>query len=134
CTGGVFMTPIDVECRIHRIQMTLCVWFVVVALVGWACEQEKKAETNKITVPENSDKETIVKVDGVELKGTGATRTFTTPALEAGKEYKFKVEALIEPNNYTKITRPREVTVKAGDEAKLDLTTEDKKLDKIVVR
>src|SRR5205823_5720312 len=85
-------------------------------------------------VPESSFKETVVKVDGVELKGTGATRTFTTPALEPGKEYKFKVEALIEPNNYTKITRPREVTVKAGDAVKLDLTAEDKKLDKIVVR
>jgi len=32
------------------------------------------------------------------------------------------------------MTRPREITVKAGDEGKLDLTTEDKKLDKIVVR
>jgi uncharacterized protein (TIGR03000 family) len=112
----------------------LCVGFMVVALVGVACGQEKKAATIKITLPESSFKDTIVKVDGVELKGTGETRTFTTPALEPGKEYKFKVEALIEPNNYTKITRPREVTVKAGDEVKLDLTTEDKKLDKIVVR
>src|SRR4029077_11068936 len=79
-------------------------------------------------------KDTIVKVDGAVVKGTGGTWTFTTPALEAGKEYNFKIEALIEPNNYTKITRPREVIVKAGDEVKLDLTTEDKKLDKIVVR
>jgi SAM-dependent methyltransferase len=60
--------------------------------------------------------------------------TFTSAGLEPGKEYKFKVVALIEPNNYTKITRPREVTLKAGDEVKLDLTAEDKKLDKIVVR
>jgi uncharacterized protein (TIGR03000 family) len=112
----------------------LCVGLVFVAATAAALAQEKKAATIKITVPENSYKETVVKVDGVELKGTGATRTFTTPALEPGKEYKFKVEALIEPNNYTKITRPREVAVKAGDTAKLDLTTEDKKLDKIVVR
>ena len=113
---------------------TLWVGLAVVALVGVACAQEKKAATIKITVPESSFKDTIVKVDGVELKGSAPTFTFTTPGLEVGKEYKFKVEALIEPNNYTKITRPREVTVKAGDEAKLDLTTEDKKLDKIVVR
>jgi uncharacterized protein (TIGR03000 family) len=112
----------------------LCVGFAVVALVAVVHGQEKKSATIKITVPENGYMETVVKVDGVELKGTGAARTFKTPALEPGKEYKFKVEALIEPNNYTKITRPREVTVKAGDEVKLDLTTEDKKLDKIVVR
>jgi uncharacterized protein (TIGR03000 family) len=111
----------------------LCVGLVVVALAGAACAQEKKAATIKITVPENGYKDTVVKVDGVELKGAGKTRTFTTPALEPGKEYKFKVEAQIVPNGYTKITRPREVTVKAGDEVKLDLTTEDKKLDKIVV-
>ncbi len=112
----------------------LCVGFVFAAFIGLACAQDKKTATIKITVPEAGFKETIVKVDGVEVKGTGTSRTFTTAALEAGKDYTFKVEALIEPNNYTKITRPREVTVKAGDEAKLDLTTEDKKLDKIVVR
>lgn len=112
----------------------LCVGFVVAVVAGLVGAQEKKAATITITVPENSYKETLVTVNGVELKGTGATRTFTTPALEPGKEYKFTVEALIEPNNYTKITRPRVVVLKAGDQVKLDLTTEDKKLDKIVVR
>jgi len=112
----------------------LCVGLAVVVLVGATCGQEKKAATIKIKAPESGFKETIVKVDGTEVKGSAGTWTFTTGGLEPGKEYKFKVEALIEPNNYTKITRPREVTVKAGDEAKLDLTTEDKKLDKIVVR
>jgi uncharacterized protein (TIGR03000 family) len=112
---------------------TLCVGFAL-ALAGLACGQEKKAATITVTVPKSSFKDTVVKVDGAEVKGTGETRTFTTPALEAGKEYTFVVEALIEPNNYTKITRPRTVTVKAGDAAKVDLTAEDKKLDKIVVR
>ncbi len=112
----------------------LCVGLIAVLLGAAVCGQEKKTATIKITVPDKGHAETIVKVDGTEVKGTGTSRTFTTAALEPGKEYKFKVEALIEPNNYTKITRPREVTVKAGDEVKLDLTTEDKKLDKIVVR
>jgi uncharacterized protein (TIGR03000 family) len=112
----------------------VCVGLALVSVLGLASGQEKKAATIKITVPENGYKETVVTVNGVELKGTGATRTFITPALEVGKEFKFKVEALIEPNNYTKITRPREVIVKAGDTVQVDLTTEDKKLDKIVVR
>lgn len=118
----------------------LCVGFVVVAsLVGVACGQEKKAATIKIKAVANGYKDpTIVKVDGVEVKGKDGIWTFTTPGLEAGKEYTFKVEALIEPNNYTKITRPREVKIKAGDTVEVDLTVEDKKnekfFDKIVVR
>jgi uncharacterized protein (TIGR03000 family) len=113
----------------------LCVGVLVVASgAGAACGQEKKTATIKIKAPAVGFVDTVVKVDGKELTGTDGTWTFTTPGLEAGKEYKFKVEALIEPNNYTKITRPREVTVKAGDEVKLDLTVEDKKFDKIVVR
>ena len=108
---------------------------LIVALIGAAAiGQDKKTATVKITVPDRGHADTIVKVDGVEVKGTGTTRSFTTAAIEPGKELKLKVEALIEPNNYTKITRPREITVKAGDEVKLDLTTEDKKFDKIVVR
>ncbi len=112
----------------------LCVAFVVVALVATAVGQEKKPATITIKAPATGYKDTVVKVDGAEVKGADGTWVFKTPGLEAGKEYKYKVEALIEPNNYTKITRPREVTLKAGDEVKLDLTVEDKKLDKIVVR
>jgi uncharacterized protein (TIGR03000 family) len=112
----------------------LCASFAVATLFGLACAQDKKPATIKIIVPESSFQTTVVKVDGVEVKGSEGVRVFTTGPLEPGKEYKFKVEALIEPNNYTKITRPREVALKAGDEVKLDLTVEDKKLDKIVVR
>ena len=64
-----------------------CVGFVLfAALVGAACGQEKKTATITITVPEAGYKETVVTVDGVELKGTGATRVFTSPALDAGKD------------------------------------------------
>lgn len=110
-----------------------------VFLLGLACAtaaQEKKAATIKITVPESGFKDTVLKIDGKEVKVPDAAKpvVFTTPALEAGKEYTFNVEVLYEPNNYTKITRPREVKVKAGDEVSIDLTKEDKKLDKIVVR
>ena len=55
-------------------------------------------------------------------------------ALEKGKEITFKIEALIEPNNYTKITRTKEVKLKGGENAKVDLTVKDSKTDKIVVR
>lgn len=111
---------------------------VLVAVLGLTeltlLAQEKKPARIDITLPESRYKETVVTVDGVELKGTGTTRTYVTPALEPGKEYVFRVEARIEPNNYTKITRPRTVKVRAGDVVTVDLTREDKVLDKIVVR
>jgi uncharacterized protein (TIGR03000 family) len=116
------------------IMRRLCVVFGIIVLVGALGAQEKKSATLKIAVPERGYRETVVKVDGKVVKGKGATRMFTTPEIEPGKELKLKVEALVEPNNYTKITRTREVTVKAGAEVKIDLTTEDKKTDKIVVR
>jgi uncharacterized protein (TIGR03000 family) len=106
----------------------------LLCLAGWAGAQEKKAATIKVLLPDRNYKEPIVRVEGVETKATGATRTFTTPPLETGKTYKYSIEAVIEPNNYTKITRPREIEFKAGEEVVVDLRAEDKKLDKIVVR
>ena len=103
-------------------------------LSGLASAQEKKPATIKILLPASNYKEPVLTVEGVATKSTGAERTFTTPALEPGKTYTYKVEALIEPNNYTKITRAREVTFKAGEAVTVDLRVEDKKLDKIVVR
>lgn len=107
---------------------------VVFALNGLASAQEKKAATIKILLPESNYKEPVVTVEGVATKSTGSTRTFTTPALDTGKTYTYKVEALIEPNNYTKITRKRDVNFKAGEEVTIDLRVEDKKNDHIVVR
>jgi uncharacterized protein (TIGR03000 family) len=87
-----------------------------------------------VIVPDGGFQDTVVMIEGVKMKSTGATRTFQTPPLDAGKTYAYKIEALIEPNNYTKITRTKEITFKAGDEVTVDLTKEDKKNDKIVVR
>ncbi len=106
----------------------------LVSLTGWAVGQEKKSATIKILLPDQQYKESAVTVEGVPTKSIGAVRTFITPALEPGKTYTYKIEATIEPNNYTKITRPREITFKAGEEVSVDLRVKDDKLDKIVVR
>jgi uncharacterized protein (TIGR03000 family) len=108
--------------------------FVAAALAWVAAGQEKTTATITISVPGRGYKETEVRVNGKPLPGRGATRTFTTPALEPGKEHAFQVEAMVQPNNYTKITRTREVKVRAGGAARADLTKEDKARDKIVVR
>jgi len=103
-------------------------------------EKEKKGSTAtiKLLIPERPTK-TAVTIEGKKLDEPAglkdAVRVFTTPELEAGKTYAYTIEALIEPNNYTKITRTREITFKAGDTLTVDVRTEDKTTkDKIVVR
>lgn len=103
-------------------------------LNGPASAQEKKASTITIVLPDQNFKEPEVTVEGVKTKATGAKRMFITPPLETGKEYEYTIEAVIEPNNYTKITRPRKVRFKAGEEVTVDMRVKDDKVDKIVVR
>src|SRR5436190_306478 len=94
-----------------RIMMAALVGLI--ASCGTAIAQEKKPANIKILLPENLYKPAEVRIESVLTKQTGNERTFVTPPLEAGKTYTYKVEATIEPNNYTKIIRVREVTFKA---------------------
>ena len=114
-------------------RIALC-FVVLLGLSTWNDAQEKTETTITITVPERGQAETILKVNGKTYDGEGGTRTYKT-ALEKGKEAKFKLEVLIEPNNYTKITRRYELTLKGGDKAKVDLTVKNPKIpDDIFVR
>jgi len=108
-------------------------FMVVVGVSARNIAQEKATTEITILVPEKGHEETEVKVNGKKIDGEGDTRTYKA-ALEKGKEFKFKVEALIQPNNYTKITRVKEITLKGGDKTKVDLTVKNAKTDKIVVR
>jgi uncharacterized protein (TIGR03000 family) len=89
---------------------------------------EKKPATIKILLPDNLYKTAEVRIEGVLTKQTNAERSFVTPPLEPGKTYTYKIEAVIEPNNYTKILRTREITFKAGEELTLDLRKKDDKI------
>ncbi len=106
---------------------------LLVAFSTWNLAQEKAVSTLTITVPEKGQEETVLKINGKVVDGEGVTRTYKAN-VEKGKDVSFKIEALIEPNNYTKITRIKEVTVKGGDNAKVDMTVKNPKTDKIVVR
>lgn len=109
-------------------------WAAVCGLVlscgsAWAQEKtEKKPATIKIVLPESLYKPAEVRIENVLTKQTGSERSFVTPPLETGKTYTYKIEATIEPNNYTKIIRTREVTFKAGEELTLDLRKKDEKI------
>jgi uncharacterized protein (TIGR03000 family) len=104
-----------------------------------ASAQEKKPATIKLLIPESPTKVTL-KVEDKELEtnekaAKEGVRVLVTPALEPGKTYAYKVEATIEPNNYTKIVRTREITFKAGEELTLDLRKKDEKVaDNVIIR
>ncbi len=122
------------------LRIALC----LVLLAGfstWSAAQEKIESKITILVPhEQLHAETIVKVNGKQIDGDGGTRIYKI-ALEKGKVAKLSIEALIEPNNYTKITRVKEITIKGGenDNVKINMNGEQffdelTKADEIKVR
>jgi uncharacterized protein (TIGR03000 family) len=106
----------------------------VLALAGLANAQEKKPTTVTVLLPDRNYKEPIVSIDGVVMKTTGAERKYVTPLLDPKTVYTYKIEAQLEPNNYTKITRTREIDFKGGEDFTVDMRIKDDKTDKIVVR
>jgi len=66
-----------------------------------------------------------IELDGIVVSGTGALRTLETPPLASGRTYQYRLVAKWEPNTYTKITRTKIVTVRAGDRLRIDLTVDD---------
>ena len=67
----------------------------------------------------------ILELDGKPLDGTGTTRTMSTPPLERGRTYQSTLVAKWEPNTYTKMTRTKIVSVRAGDRLTIDLSVDD---------
>jgi uncharacterized protein (TIGR03000 family) len=95
-------------------------------------DQKKTKSKLKILVPQDDAK---LLIEGKETKPTGTTREFETPELNAGEDYEYTFEVLWEPNNYTKITRTKNVTFKGGEDLTVDLTKADPKTpDKAVIR
>ena len=69
--------------------------------------------------------DTQIELDGTPIAGTGATRTLETPPLAAGRTYQYRLVARWEPNTYTKMSRTKIVTLRAGDRLNIDLTVDD---------
>jgi len=117
----------------RMMSLALAALFVLIG-VGGAHEDKEQPAIIKVLLPEEKYKETVLTIEGQATKATGTERTFMTPNLKPGKVYTYKLEALIEPNNYTKITRTHEIEFKAGDTVTVDMRVKDDKTDKIVVR
>ncbi|MBO0699264.1 MAG: tRNA (adenine(22)-N(1))-methyltransferase TrmK [Zavarzinella sp.] len=124
--------------RLHRPPVLAVVAALAFSLSA-AAQGKKAPATVKLLIPETPTKVTL-KVEGKELETNDkaakeGVRVLVTPELEPGKTYAYKVEAVIEPNNYTKIERTREVTFKAGETVEVDLRKKDDKLpDNVVIR
>jgi len=107
-------------------------------VVAPAAGDDKKPATIKLMIPDRPTR-TEVTIEGKKQEEPAGlkdgVRLFTTPDLEPGKTYAYKIEVKVVPNNYTEIFRTREVTFKAGDTVTVDVRTEDKASpDRIVVR
>ena len=86
-----------------------------------ASAQSRLTSTVTVTVPHDY---AALTVNGEVIKGEGATRTFETAPLAAGThQYTFTVAW--DPNTYTKMTRTKTVTLRAGEPARVDLTIDD---------
>jgi len=73
-------------------------------------------------------------IQGQATRQLGAERDFVSPPLDTG-DYIYTLVAKWEPNNYTKITRTRTVTVRAGSNVTVDMRQADEsKPDDILIR
>jgi len=122
--------------RAFGLVLALC--FMSGGVAGLVSAQEKKVEQKKvksklkITVPQD-DAELLI--EGKMTKPTGLVREFETPEIDAGKAYEYSFSVTWRPNNYTTLTRTKNIEFKAGDDIIVDLTKEDpKNPDKAVIR
>src|SRR6516165_8751527 len=87
----------------------LCLVILVpnIRLQGQATVKAQPA-TLRVLLPQDN---AILTIQNGATRQTGNNRLFQSPPLPPGKEYVYTVVAVWEPNNYTKITRTREVLV-----------------------
>jgi uncharacterized protein (TIGR03000 family) len=104
-------------------------------LDGRSAPGQPKPDDRRATIVIRLPADAELTVDGKATTQTGEVRRFVSTPLEPGRRYTYTIKALIEPNNYTKITRTREVEVKPGTTVEVDLRTADPKHpDDIVIR
>jgi len=108
---------------------------LTLGLIGAAAsKQTRKAQPVQVRVllPQEDAK---VFFDDELTKQKGDERDFTSPPLEPGYRYTYKITAKFWPNNYTEVIRTRVVEVKPGQQLTLDLRQEDpKQLDDYKIR
>ena len=86
-----------------------------------ATAQARLTSSVAVTLPHDYAQLTV---NGQTIPGEGASRTFDTGPLAPGThQYTFTVAW--DPNTYTKMTRTKTVTLRAGEPVRVDLTIDD---------
>jgi uncharacterized protein (TIGR03000 family) len=80
--------------------------------------------TSRITVTVPDD-DAELSIQGAVIAGTGTSRRFETSPLQKGVTYRYRFTATWRPNTYTKMTRSKTVSFRAGERVAVDLTTDD---------
>jgi uncharacterized protein (TIGR03000 family) len=118
------------------LQRRLFVLIVGLSLLGLAgigsAQDDKKPAKMKVLLPEE---DATLTIEGMPTKASGKERQFESPPLTPGTKYKYTLVAVIKPNNYTTITRTREIEIMAGKEVEVNMLENDKDHpDKAVIR
>src|SRR5262249_21396091 len=93
---------------------------------------QREPATLRVRMPHANAQLTI---EGKPTAETGLVRTFKSPPLDPGSNYTYTLVAVWQPNNYTTITRTREIQIKAGQTVDVDMETlDEKRPDKVVIR
>jgi len=116
---------------LRKFSLITCTLLAMTALVTAQAQKDQAQKTIKFTVLLPQD-DTSITIDGKAAVGEGEKRVLTAKAAPGKDEV--LVVAVWEPNNYTKITRPRKVKYKEGDIVVDFLKPSDKEKDDIVVR
>lgn len=106
---------------------SLALWLTAVTPAAAAQQSPAVVTTNSpailtITAP---GYEARIELDGKPIDGSGSFRSFVTPPLSPGRTYQSKLVAKWDPNSYTKMTRTKTITVRAGDKLTVDMTVDD---------
>jgi uncharacterized protein (TIGR03000 family) len=92
------------------------------AFVQAARQQVTRSARLTVTVPHD---DTILSLDGRAIVGIGATRHIETPPIVVSNQPRsFTLTATWNPNTYTTMTRTKTVSVRAGEQVTVDLTSE----------
>ena len=118
--------------RVSGLALALC--FLSGGFTGTLAQDKGKKTKSKlkITVPQDDAK---LLIENKDTKPSGVTREFETPELEVGKAYEYTFTVMWQPNNYTTLTRTKNIEFKGGEDINVDLTKADpKNPDKAVIR
>jgi len=126
---------------IRRFTATACVLLGLALLGLWApalgqppappAEQRQPVYV-RVLVPRANAELTI---EEMLTRQTGTNRLFVSPPLEPGRKFTYTLTTTWQSNNYTTLTRTKQVSVQAGKEVEVDLRQADPaNPDKILVR